>query len=527
MLILKRRYEFWFCLLALHKLGAIAVPATHLLTTKDMIYRNNAADIKMIVAIGGPQVLEHVDAGQAQSPSLKVKVAAGRAPARLDGLRPGAEPGQRRLRRGPPGAAAPGNRDIIAPLLHLRHHRHAQDGAARFHLPSGPHPHRPLLAERHRTAACTSPSRTPAGRRRCGARSTASGSAAARCSSTTTTGSCPGTCSKIIAKHGVTTFCAPPTMYRFFIKEDLRAVRLVQARNTQSIAGEPLNPEVYKQFLRPDGHQAARGLRADRDARSPWPPTPGWSRSPAPWACPRPATTSISWTTRASTCEVGARGRDRRAHRHARARRACSAATTATRSSPTRAWHDGVYHTGDIAWRDEDGYYWFVGRNGRRHQELGLPHRPLRGGERPARAPGRPGVRRSPACPTRDRGQVVKATVVLAKGYVRRRRRWQAELQEHVKKVTAPYKYPRVIEFVDRAAQDDQRQDPPGGDPGQGPGGVVRPAGTCRPGCPSRRSRGSPGRPGSRGTPPRPPGAPACPPAPGPCRSRGCGSGTG
>ena len=77
MLILKRRYEFWFCLLALHKLGAVAIPATHLLTTKDIVYRNNAADIKAIVAVADKKIQDCVDAAQADSPTLALKIIVG------------------------------------------------------------------------------------------------------------------------------------------------------------------------------------------------------------------------------------------------------------------------------------------------------------------------------------------------------------------------------------------------------------------------------------------------------------------
>ena len=111
MLILKRRYEFWFCLLALHKLGAVAIPATHQLTPKDLVYRNNAADVKMIVATADPLVLEHVDACQGQSPSLKLKVAVGGPRAGwIDFDRVFTQTGADFAR--PSGADAPGNRDI-------------------------------------------------------------------------------------------------------------------------------------------------------------------------------------------------------------------------------------------------------------------------------------------------------------------------------------------------------------------------------------------------------------------------------
>ena len=148
MLILKRRYEFWFSILALHKLGAIAIPATHLLTTKDLVYRNNAADIKMIVAVADSQVLERIDASQAKSPSLCKKVVVG-------GSRPGwidfdtEYAGLRRRRVRPPDGRRGGRqRGHLPPLLHLGHDRLPEDGPPRLHLPARPHPHRALLAGR-------------------------------------------------------------------------------------------------------------------------------------------------------------------------------------------------------------------------------------------------------------------------------------------------------------------------------------------------------------------------------------------
>ena len=77
MLVLKRRYEFWFCAMALHKIGAITIPATHLLSPKDLVYRNNAADIKMIVCVAEPEVIQHVEASEAKSPTLKIKALIG------------------------------------------------------------------------------------------------------------------------------------------------------------------------------------------------------------------------------------------------------------------------------------------------------------------------------------------------------------------------------------------------------------------------------------------------------------------
>ena len=129
-----------------------------------------------------------------------------------------------------------------------------------------------------------------------------------------------------------------------------------------------------------------------------------------------------------------------------------------------RAWHDGIYHTGDVAWRDEDGYLWFVGRTDDVIKSSGYRIGPF---EVESALIEHPAVLECAVTGVADpdRIQVVKATVVLAKGYTPSPE-LSTELQEHVKKTTAPYKYPRIIEFVDRASQDDQRKDPAGGDPG-------------------------------------------------------------
>ena len=153
MLILKRRYEYWFCLLALHKIGAIAIPATHLLTKKDIVYRTNAAGIKAIVSVNEQKVLDNVDAALAESPTLKHRIAlAVRRTGWLDLA------GRHGEGRRPAVPRAHGNLRHEPPVLHLGHHGHAQDGPARFRLPPGPHPHREVLAER--------PGRRPAPHRR-------------------------------------------------------------------------------------------------------------------------------------------------------------------------------------------------------------------------------------------------------------------------------------------------------------------------------------------------------------------------
>jgi acetyl-CoA synthetase len=109
-------------------------------------------------------------------------------------------------------------------------------------------------------------------------------------------------------------------------------------------------------------------------------------------------------------------------------------------------WHDNLYFTGDMAWRDEDGYYWFVGRADDVIKSSGYRIGPF---EVESALLEHPGVLECAvtSVPDPDRGQIVKATVVLTKNYTPSDD-LAKELQEHVKKVTAPYKYPRVIEFA-------------------------------------------------------------------------------
>ncbi len=143
MLILKRRYEYWYCLLGLHRIGAVAIPATHLLTKKDIVYRNNAAGVTAIVCVGEEKVLDNVDAAAGDSPTLRHRITLGvqrKGWRKLEDELDRADGTVPRVRDGKLGSQPP--------VFHLRHHGDAQDGAARFRLSPRPHPHGPVLAER-------------------------------------------------------------------------------------------------------------------------------------------------------------------------------------------------------------------------------------------------------------------------------------------------------------------------------------------------------------------------------------------
>ncbi|MCR4435943.1 MAG: AMP-binding protein [Clostridiales bacterium] len=441
MLILKRRYEFWFCLLALHRIGAVCIPATHLLTAKDIIYRNNAADTKMIVSVAEPEVIRHVEEAELQSPSLVLKALVG-------GEREGWYSFDRELEKAshqferPTGQDAPKNEDtmllyftsgttgmpkmvqhnFVYPLGHIvtaKYWQNVQDGGL------------------HLTVSDTGWAKSVWGKIYgqwiCG-------SAVFVYDHNKFT---PKDLLDVIVKYGVTTFCAPPTIYRFLIKEDLTRFDLSKLTYC-AIAGEPLNPEVYYQFLKATGLKLREGYGQTEltitIATFPWmEPKPGSMGKPAPGY-------DIDIVDEnGNSCEVGEEGQIV-VRTGKRKPLGIFSGYYRDENLTKSVWHDDVYYTGDMAWRDEDGYFWFVGRADDVIKSSGYRIGPF---EVESALLEHPAVLECAitAVPDPIRGQIVKATVVLAKNYTPSDS-LVTELQNHVKKVTAPYKYPRVIEFV-------------------------------------------------------------------------------
>jgi acetyl-CoA synthetase len=246
------------------------------------------------------------------------------------------------------------------------------------------------------------------------------------------------------SKYGVTTFCAPPTIYRFLIKEDLSKYDFSTLQYAVT-AGEPLNPEVYNKFYEFTGLRLMEGFGQTElvvcIVNFPWmEPRPGSMGKPSPGY-------DIKLMDKdGNICDVGEEG---------------EIVIETSRQEPpglfngyyldpektAEVWHDDYYHTGDTAWMDEDGYYWFVGRNDDIIKSSGYRIGPF---EVESAVISHPAVLECAitGVPHPVRGQVVKATVVITKDYVASEE-LKLEIQNHVKKVTAPYKYPRVIEFVD------------------------------------------------------------------------------
>jgi acetyl-CoA synthetase len=441
MLILKRHYEYWFCTLALNKIGAITIPATHLLSTKDIIYRNNAADIKMIVCLPDPDVIQHVEESESKSPTLKSKVIVGGNREGWLNFTEGMEKGSDNFARpvgdestvnndimllyftsGTTGMPKMVNHDFVYPLGHIltaKYWQNVQDDGLHF------------------TVADTGWAKSAWGKIY---GQWLSGSAVMTYDYDKFV---PKNLMEVIEKYKVVTFCAPPTIYRFLIKEDLSKFDLSELKYCV-VAGEPLNPEVFKQFHDQTGIKLMEGYGQTECtvavATYPWmKPKPGSMGKPSPGY-------DIELVDENNNpCEVGNEG---------------EIVIRTDKSKPVgmfngyyrddqlteKVWSDGLYRTGDMAWCDEDGYFWFVGRADDVIKSSGYRIGPF---EVESALMEHPAVLECAitAVPDPDRGQVVKATIITSKNY-HPSDELAKELQEHVKKVTAPYKYPRIVEFV-------------------------------------------------------------------------------
>jgi acetyl-CoA synthetase len=248
---------------------------------------------------------------------------------------------------------------------------------------------------------------------------------------------------EVIEKHKVTSFCAPPTIYRFLIKEDLSKFDLSNLKYCV-VAGEPLNPEVFKQFYDKTGIKLMEGYGQTECtvavATYPW-----MEPKPGSMGMPTPGYDIEIVDEDGNPCEAGNEGEI--------VIRTASSKPVGMFNGYYRddqltasVWTNGVYRTGDMAWRDEDGYYWFVGRADDVIKSSGYRIGPF---EVESALMEHPAVLECAitAVPDPDRGQIVKATIVPSKNY-HPSEELAKELQEHVKKVTAPYKYPRLVEFV-------------------------------------------------------------------------------
>ncbi len=442
MLILKRRYEFWYSIIALHKLGAVVIPATHLLTKKDIVYRCNAAGIKMIVAAGEEVILTHIQDAMPESPTVERLVSVG--PVVPEGFENFAE-GIAHAKPFVRPAQVNTNDDIS-----LMYFTSGTTGEPKMvahdftyplgHIATGSFWHNLHEDSLHLTIADTGWGKAVWGKLY------GQMIAGANIFVYDHEKFTPADILGKIHDYHITSLCAPPTIYRFMIREDLSRFDLSSLEYCTT-AGEALNSAVYDTFKNLTGIRLMEGFGQTETtltlATFPW-----MEPKPGSMGVPNPQYQIDLLTPDGRSAEDGEQGQ---------------IVIRTDKGKPLglfkeyyrnkqltdEAWHDDVYYTGDVAWRDEDGYYWFVGRADDVIKSSGYRIGPFE--VESALMTHKAVVECAiTGVPDEIRGQVVKATIVLAKDY-----KTQAgpdlvkELQDHVKRVTAPYKYPRVIEFVD------------------------------------------------------------------------------
>ncbi len=442
MLILKRRYEFWFSILALHKLGAVAIPATHLLTRKDVVYRCNMAGIKAIVAAGEPVITGHIAAAMPESPTTKLLISVG--PEVPDGFLDFHEG----IRHAAPFVRPQHvntNDDIM-----LMYFTSGTTGEPKMvahdftyplgHISTGCFWHNLHEGSLHLTIADTGWAKAAWGKLY------GQWLAGANIFVYDHEKFTPADILRKIGQYRITSLCAPPTIYRFLIREDLSKYDLSSLEYCTT-AGEALNGAVYDTFKRLTGVRLMEGFGQTETtltlATFPW-----MEPKPGSMGVPNPQYDIDLLTPDGRSAEDGEQGQ---------------IVIRTDRGKPLglfkeyylndgmmhEVWHDGVYYTGDVAWRDEDGYFWFVGRADDVIKSSGYRIGPF---EVESALMTHPAVVECAitGVPDEIRGQVVKATIILGDKYrPRAGEELIRELQDHVKQITAPYKYPRIIEFVD------------------------------------------------------------------------------
>ena len=442
MLILKRRIEFWFSTIALHKLGAVVIPATHLLTKKDIVYRCNAADIKMIVCAGEEVITDHIVEAMPDCPTLEHVVSIG----------PGMPEGFKDFQQGIANAAPfvkPEHPNINDDIM-LMYFTSGTTGEPKMvahdftyplgHITTGSFWHKLHENSLHLTIADTGWGKAAWGKLY------GQMIAGANIFVYDHEKFTPADILQKIQDCKITSLCAPPTIFRFLIKEDISKYDLSSLEYCTT-AGEALNYSVYETFLKITGIRLMEGFGQTETTMTlgtfPW-----MEPKPGSMGVPNPQYEIDLLTPDGRPAEDGEQGQIViRTHNGKPIGLFKGYYRDEERTED--AWHDDVYYTGDVAWRDEDGYYWFVGRADDVIKSSGYRIGPF---EVESALMTHPAVVECAitGVPDEVRGQVVKATIILAKDYKGKEGpELIKELQDHVKKVTAPYKYPRVIEFVD------------------------------------------------------------------------------
>ncbi len=440
MLVLKRHYQFWFAMLALHKLGAVAIPATSLLQEQDFEYRFNAAGVSAIVCTADDNLPEKADVAQKKSPGLKTKIIVGGV---REGWRDFDEESQLFSRAFARTAETAAGDDTLFMMF---------TSGTTGHPKIAEHSHKYPLGHYH-TAKYW------------------------HCSGTddvhltiSDTGWGKALWGKIygqwmcesaifvydfarfdaadilpmIGKYKISTLCAPPTMLRLMVKEDIQKYDFSPLKR-MTTAGEALNPEVYTQFEKLTGLKIMEGF-GQTETTLLIGNLVGDGHKIGSMGKPVPLYDIVLIDGEGKPAAVGQHGEI--CIRYGKTRPCGLLKGYYNDADATNAvLRGGLYHTGDLAWRDEDGYFWFVGRTDDVIKSSGYRIGPF---EIESVIMELPYVLECgvSAAPDEIRGQVVKASIVLVKDK-QPTEQLKKEIQEYVKSKTAPYKYPRIVVFRD------------------------------------------------------------------------------
>lgn len=445
LLVLKRSYLFWYCMMALHKIGAVAVQATHLLAKKDYIYRCNSAGIKMAVITGDNDCTTFFDEGLAeyQTVELKATTKGKKAGSGWLDMEAGIEAASDQWER-PTGEAATKASDMMIMSFSSGTTGYPKMIAHDYtyplgHLMTGVFWHRVMDGGLHFTISDTGWLKSLWGKMY---------------------GQWLGESAifvydfekfnaanilKMIEKHNITTFCAPPTMYRYMLNENMQAYDLSSLTHCTT-AGEALSPDVFGQWKTHTGLDLYEGFGQSETTVCCGTLYPFTEPKPGSMGLPIPGYEIILADDNLQDSEPGVTGE------------ICIKATPGARpkgvfygyyknvEENAVKWQNGYYKTGDMCYRDEQGYIWYIGRNDDIIKSSGYRIGPF---EVESVLLEHPAVLEVAVTGVPDpiRGFNIKATIVLRNGFAPSETLVK-ELQDFVKKSTAPYKYPRVVEFV-------------------------------------------------------------------------------
>ena len=442
MLILRRRYEFWFFLLALHRIGAIAIPATNMLAAEDLEYRFNAAEIKMVVTYDDPALQKEVDKAKSKCESVEKLVTVGQT-ARQNWISfyDDYELFPSTFER-PVGDAATHNDDIMIVYFTSGTSSNPKMVAHTYtyplgHIVTATYWQHVVDGGRHLTVAETGWAKALWGKIY---GQWIAGSAVFTYDMTTFI---PGKLLEKMAEYKVTTFCAPPTVYRYILQHGLSKYDLSSLQYCTT-AGEALNLDIYNRFYEQTGIRMQEGYgqteltltTGNFGFSEPHPgsigkPSPGYqmeiiNAEGKPCAAEEVGELIIKIDQGKPFGMFGGYYRD------------------AERTE--KVFEGGVYHTGDTAYRDKDGFFWFVGRTDDLIKSSGYRISPFEVEEVLHKHPAVLEVAVT-GVEDKSRGQAVKATVVLQKGY-EASKELAKEIQLFAKNIAASYKSPRIIDFV-------------------------------------------------------------------------------